>query len=58
MCVCIFPLCVWVPSCECICQCPGKPEEGLASLDLELQTVLSYPVWVLGALPLKSTQSS
>lgn len=30
-----------------VCRYPPRPEEGIRSLGLELQVVVSHPMWVL-----------
>lgn len=34
--------------CVCVCSAPQRPEDGVGSLDLELEVVVNCPVWVLG----------
>ena len=46
MCVCIYlnHMCV----CAHECLSPWRPKEGVRALGMELQVVVSCPVWVLG----------
>lgn len=34
--------------CVCVCLCLRRPESGVRSLELELQVVVSFQMWVLG----------
>lgn len=52
-------LCVCVWACIPTSECPGRPEECVGSLEVELQVVVSYPTCVLGKLqsPVKAAST-
>lgn len=43
-------LCAYVCVCICMheCKCLPRPDEGVGSLELEMEVVVSQPVWLLG----------
>lgn len=45
--LCVY-VCVGVCKCMHECKCLPRPEEGVGSQELELQVVVSQPVWLLG----------
>lgn len=55
-------LCACVPACLSVCvqhayRCLWGPKEGTDPLKLEIQMVVSHPVWVLGPKPVSLFKS-
>ena len=60
-------VCVYICVCVCVCmyiyllciyRCPQRPEEGIGTLELDLEEVMSHLRWVLGTEPRSSARAA